>query len=259
MSRKCSVKYDLNVVSLVCVMCQTWRQAQPPSRHQPMTSRPCPRSTPWPRTQTAAASTRWPGRWTTVSEHGPWPHLSACLGPPLVFTISKYQYTVNFLSLPPRFFVPFFRLSSSTSINRSIFLFSSRLWSANDYPFHTTSNIYFGLLLRGQSCVWGHRFICFFFVDAVYRDQVRMMYASIFIFRSPGTGGGIVDGCVCLWFSSFFSAPSSNYLPWVMWIRRFPSDSWGKLWLQCYVVFPIIKYCVMTSWPDTYRGCWTCH
>lgn len=55
--------------SFVCLLYQTWCRSPPPSHHRPTTSRPCPRSKPWPPTQTAAASTHWRDRWTSVSEH----------------------------------------------------------------------------------------------------------------------------------------------------------------------------------------------
>lgn len=66
----CTATWALHqpVPSTVCVVYQMQCQVQPRSPPQPMTSRPCPRSTPWPPTQTAAVSTHWRGRWTRVSE-----------------------------------------------------------------------------------------------------------------------------------------------------------------------------------------------
>lgn len=118
----------LNVISPASLLClyQMWCQVQPPSPHQPTTFRPCPRSTRWPRTQTAAASTHWRGRWTRVSEHSPWPHVSACLSPPIYNIQKSINHHLPIFSLlhhPP--FSNFFVCFSSFLFNlMSIFLFS---------------------------------------------------------------------------------------------------------------------------------------
>lgn len=156
-----------------------WCQVQPPNPPQPMTSHPCPRSTPWPRTQTAAASTHWRDRWMRVSEHSPWPHLSACL-PASVPTFHLQYPTINQPSPSLLLFTPFspiwkfcpqhFLLPPLTSMNRSIFLFSFPVWFGRSCWSSSSSNlVLFGLLAGGQSylCYLLGQMFLFLFLDIV--------------------------------------------------------------------------------------------
>lgn len=129
----------------VCVLYQMWCQVPPLSPHQPTTFLLCPRSKPWPRTQTAAALTHWRDRWTRVSEHSPLWHVSTCLiGSVLLNNIQRSTITFPSFLLSPSylifrfFFCPFSILCVYpfllTSMNRSIFLFSfyvSPGWSSS--------------------------------------------------------------------------------------------------------------------------------
>lgn len=97
----------------VCLLSQTWCRAQPPSRHQPTTSRPCPPSKPWPPTRTAAALTHWRDRWTRVSEH-----LDQLIYIQVNHHLLHYVIVISSLCA-----------SMLSSENRSIFLFALFLWS----------------------------------------------------------------------------------------------------------------------------------
>lgn len=152
-----------------------WCQVQPPSPHQPTISHPCPRSRPWPRTQTAAALTHWRDHWTRVSEHSPWPHVSVCL----LASVPIYNIQISlFLSPLCSLIPPFSEFFCSTFFFYAAFLFFTLqpqwiglffyfLFVCDDVE---TSDFVFGLLLRGQSylsCLLGQRFIFLFLMDIV--------------------------------------------------------------------------------------------
>lgn len=144
-------------------MYQMWCQVQPPSPHQPTTSRPCPQSKRWPRTQTAAALTHCQGHWMRVSEHIPRPRV--CLSACSPFTISKHQPSPFFLLFTPSyphfvcFFVPFVSWVFSFLLNLNEKVYFSIFFLCVTFILLILFN--FTLCVRtagqgGQSCRYGY-------------------------------------------------------------------------------------------------------
>lgn len=200
-------------------MYQMWCQVQPPSPHQPTTSRPCPQSKRWPRTQTAAALTHWRGHWMRVSEHIPRPRV--CLSACSPFTISKHQPSPFFL-----FFTP--------SYPHFVCLFVSFLsWVFSSFLLNLNEKVYFSIFFL---CVTFILLILFNFTLCVRTAGQRRSKLSLWILLNlikyvwcthphgfsgyqESVGGGVVVCSVCLYLNSFIFLANVKLRPEVIVIK----------------------------------------
>lgn len=187
-------------------------QVQPPSRPQPTTSHPCPRSTPWPRTQTAAASTHWRDRWTRVSERSPTSHLQCPNQSVTTFLSSLYSFPFPVWI----FFLPYPQL---TSMNRSIFLFSFPVWSGGSCWSSSSSNFVWDCCLEVKAiCAisWVNGFSLLF--GGYFKCKVVCIHIDFQVTRRGWRFNGFFFS-VCLYFNSFIFLANIKLRPEVIVIK----------------------------------------